>query len=507
MFACRSAFDGEVFMEAGDTIAAISSPPAPSARIIVRLSGPRAGDIVRQLQVGIQDEWNRGGVYFSRLKIGSFCGTGVSPVLAGQAHGQDTCATRGTLELPVQIYYFPGPHSYTGEEVVELHAPGNPLLARMILEELIAHGARPAEAGEFTARAYFSGRIDLTQAEGVAAAIHAQGEAELNAGRRLMAGELARRLKPLSDLTAETLALVEAGIDFAEEGISFLPVNELRRRVTQLDGELEKLVAESARFERISHEPAVVLAGRPNAGKSTLLNSVAGQMRAVVSATSGTTRDAIWAEVELPRGRVRVTDVAGIGHSEQEPLGQTEDNPPVSAIERQMHSQAQKAIATADVVVLVVDLMDERPMLALSRVPDMIVRTKADLNLGCDSLPPSRGTPGEGGSPGVPNLSCTPIVSLSAHTGEGIEQFKRTLDLLCFGESAAGAALTLNSRHLQAIAEARAALECARACMDEGMELLASELREALDALGRITGQITPDDLLGRIFSSFCIGK
>ncbi len=219
--------------------------------------------------------------------------------------------TGGTLVPPKLFKFrhrfitFAGPHSYTGEEIVELHLPGNPLLARMLLEELIANGARAAEAGEFTARAYFAGKIDLTQAEGVAAAVHAQGEAELNASRQLLAGELTRRLKPLSDLMAETLALVEAGIDFVEEGISFLPADELRRRIGRIDDALEVIVRESARFERVSHEPTVVLAGRPNAGKSTLLNCLAGRTRAVVSATAGTTRDAIRAEVVLPRGVVR----------------------------------------------------------------------------------------------------------------------------------------------------------------------------------------------------------
>lgn len=480
-------------MQAGDTIAAISSPPAPSARIVVRLSGPRSAEIARQLGAQIQDGRNSSGVYPSRLKLGRFGGTGVSPVLAGKTHGQDARATLGSMQIPVLIYFFPAPHSYTGEEIVELHAPGNPLVARMLLEELLACGARAADAGEFTARAYFAGKIDLTQAEGVAAAIHAHGAAELNASRQLLAGELTRRLNPLCDLTAETLALVEAGIDFVEEGISFLPAPELRRRIDQIDSALEQLVKESARFERITHEPVVVLAGRPNAGKSTLLNALAGRTRAVVSASSGTTRDAIWAPVTLLRGVVRVTDVAGIDGLQ----ARVENSSEIEFIERQMHFQALKAITTADVVVLVVDSMDKRPTLTLSQLPDLIVRSKADLIPRGDTPALSASTLGEG----------EPVVTVSAHTGEGIEQFMRALDRLCFGESTAGAALTLNARHLQAISESRSALHRARACMDEGMELLASELREALDALGRISGQITPDDLLGRIFSSFCIGK
>ncbi len=190
-----------------------------------------------------------------------------------------------------------------------------------------------------------------------------------------------------------------------------------------------------------------------------------------------------------------MTDVAGISEGGLDRLEHA-DGEALRMIERQMEEQASKAIATADVVVLVVDAIDTGPMLVLPRLPKMIVRTKADL-IETAGLTPSPGTPGEG----------VGMHSVSAHRGEGIEELKHALDQLCFGDSASEAVLMLNSRHLRAISESRAALHRGRACLEQGMELLASELREALDALGQITGQITPDDLLGRIFSSFCIGK
>ena len=432
-------------MNSDDTIAAISSSVGAAPRMIVRLSGPGTHLIVKSL--------------------------GVNEFEGGTACRCDL--TFNGLVVPAWLYLFRSPHSYTGQDSAEFHIPGNPLLAKLLLDELYHLGARPAEPGEFTARAYFNGRLNLAEAEGVAATIAAGNEQELAAARQLLAGELARRLAPVLTLITDTLALVEVGIDFSGEDVTFLSSQEVWARISEADTALAQLVADSARFERLSHEPQVVLVGRPNAGKSTLLNALAGRERAVVSNVAGTTRDAISAEVALGRGMVHVTDVAGLDECE----GTTE-------IESRMRNHAMRAAGQADVLVIVEDITTTSQRLPLPRTPDLIVRSKQDLA----DLEPDRNE-----------------LAVSAKTGFGLESLRQHLDALCFGESSGGASLALNGRHLHAIAEARTALT--RASQLESPELLAMELRESLDALGGILGRITPDDVLGRIFSGFCIGK
>jgi tRNA modification GTPase len=353
----------------------------------------------------------------------------------------------------------------------------------MVLAEIVRLGARHAEPGEFTARAYFNGRLDLTQAEGVAATIGAHSQRELRAARQLLGGELARRLRPVMDDVAQELALIEVGIDFADEDVTFLSAEQVRERCGGATAALDALLAESARFERLSHEPRIVLVGRPNAGKSTLLNALAGAERAVVSEVAGTTRDALWADVRLARGVVRVVDVAGI----EEGSGVRVQGSAEGDIARQMREQAMREVATADLVVLVEDVSarTERPELA--RTPDLTVRTKLDL---------------------VPSFEVEQAAcAVSAETGAGMEALRAHLDQLAFGPTAAGTGLALNARHVNLITQAKEALARATDAIPAGPELVALELRDVLDALGGVLGRLSPDDLLGKIFSTFCIGK
>ena len=453
-----------------DTIAAISSAVGPAARIIVRLSGPQALPIASGL--GVHPQAPGGSAFRCRLSFAN-------------------------LVAPSWVYLFRAPRSYTGEDLVELHLPGSTVLAKMVLEELLKSGARAAEPGEFTARAYFNGRIDLTEAEGVAATIAAGNEQELSAARRLLAGELARRIKEPLDLIADTLALVEVGIDFSEEDVSFLSPDELAERIRRIDEAMARLLGDSTRFERLAHEPRVVLAGRPNAGKSTLLNALAGHERAVVSPIAGTTRDVLSAQIVLSRGIVRVIDAAGIEAPGDEPQTSMDE------IAVKMRRQALQAVDEADVVVLVRDVQDSRPQLELTRAPSLAVRSKADL-----VIPDQVESPLLVISVAQPRAAVPQVLDVSAISGAGMDCLRERLDALCFGESATEGSLALNVRHVQAVNEAREAMRRAADRVLAGApELLALELREALDHLGGVIGRVSPDDLLGRIFSTFCLGK
>jgi tRNA modification GTPase len=442
-----------------DTIVAISSASGPAPRMIIRASGSGVADILADFRAEI----------------------------SAPGAGRKTLCFAG-LRVPAWVYRFAGPRSYTGDDLIELHIPGNPLLARMLVDHLIHLGARAAEPGEFTARAYFNGRIDLSQAEGVAAVVAAGNQAELDAGRRLMAGELARRLRPVMDQMAGTLALIEAEIDFSDQDVRFMSAGEVAARLGEVGAALDELLKNSARMARLSHEPVVVLAGRPNAGKSTLLNALSRSSRAVVSPTAGTTRDALSAMVALRRGMIRLVDVAGL-----------EEEAGSSSIERQMRERALRELERADVVVLVKEATDNRPSLQLARPADLVVVSKIDLG--------RVRTADHGTANGPP---CGPYESaslrVSAVANIGMEALRESLDVLVFGGAVSGVAeLALTGRHVRAI---EAAQQCvSRAVHVSAAELMAAELRLGLDSLGQILGDVSPDDILGKIFSTFCIGK
>ena len=431
-----------------DTIAAISSAIAPAARIIVRLTGPQSLPITAAL---CQNE-------------------SLDPNTAKQI-----TLTFASLRCPAWIYAFHAPHSFTGGDMVEFHLPGNPLLARMFLDHLLSSGARLATPGEFTARSYFAGKIDLTAAEGIAATIAAANQDQLDAARELLAGQLASRLTPIMDSLADTLGLVEVGIDFSEEDITFLLTDDLRNRIQSIDRDLSQLLDESDRFEQLVHEPRFVLVGRPNAGKSTLINALAVHPRSIVSDIPGTTRYVLSNQIDLPHGPVQLIDIAGLEETRE------------TGISEKAQQLAHRAIESADFVLLIQEVTDNRPTLPLPRSPDMTIFTKSDLR---DRKPLA----GE--------------ILVSAKSGSGLTNLKHTLNTLAFGSSHGATRLALNSRHVTALTAARSTLSNLLALPTTApAEVIAMELREALDSLGQILGDVSPDDLLGRIFSRFCIGK
>jgi tRNA modification GTPase len=506
-----------------DTIAAISSATGPAPRMILRLSGPSALQITQTL-------------------------TPISNPTPNSAHR--VTLYLANLSTPASLFIFLHPKSYTAQDLIEFHIPGNPLLAKLLLDHIIAAGARLADPGEFTARAFFAGKLDLSQAEGVAAAIGAQTEDQLAAARQLMAGELSRRLAPIMESLAQTLSLVEAGIDFSEEDIHFIDASQLGQSVLEILGQLGDLRDKSAQFESMSRQPTIVLTGRPNAGKSTLLNALSLQPRSIVSDHPGTTRDILSAEVTLPRGKIKILDVAGLedqaaapdttqpraanssralgssppppargehrrtvlrgraGEGADAPLRESAATPahpspvpPLAQVEQQMRSQALRALEEADAVVLVIDVTDQRPPLRLLRAPNLIVASKSDLLAGAPNSP----HPAHSALP----ISALPISALpiSALTGSNLDALRTHLDTLAFATDSPGNTLVLTSRHRHCIDNAAAFLAHLVNGDTFAPELAAAELRSALDALGQILGQVTPDDILGKVFATFCIGK
>jgi tRNA modification GTPase len=465
-----------------DLIVAVASPPGRSARGVVRLSGPGAFDA-----------------------IDGAAGGGGSPMPRWRgAH-----LVRLTLlgcPLPAVAIVAPAPRSYTGEDSAELLVPGSPALLDALVGELIGAArrrgipARPAHAGEFTARAFLHGRMTIEEAEAVALRIAAASDAELRAADLLASGRVATAARSLAGAIADLLALVEAGIDFTDqEDVVPIAPRALRDALAGSSAAIDAERARAIPAERIEAVPWVVLAGAPNAGKSTLFNALLGRERAVVSHVAGTTRDALAEplEIETDAGPAEVMLVDVAGADEEGPAG--------DALARAMAAQATSAFARAELVLLCVPIGDAAPPPpAPGTAPRIVVRTKAD-----DPRGGAAGAPGPDGA----------TVIVSAHTGAGIGALRSAIAqrLADRAVSVAADAVILTPRHLAALASAgerlRDAMNLAGAALERHdahlrePELVAAALRSALDALAIVAGDVTPDDVLGLVFARFCVGK
>lgn len=438
----------------GDVIVAPATPPGVSALAIVRLSGPpgAAVAVARAVAPALPENPEP-----RRAVFGHFVDA-------------DSRALDEGIALP-----FAAPNSATGEEVVELFCHGSPAIVAALLEAARRAGARPAAPGEFTRRALANGKVDLAGAEGIALLVGAGSRGAARRALGLVEGELSRRVAAIRETLLSLLAEVEASLDFAEDaGEPERPalVAALAREAAALDV-LGKAARATAGRERI---PAVAIAGRPNAGKSTLFNALFGSDRAIVTAAPGTTRDAVAETVEFGDLRVRLVDTAGLREATDEP-------------ERLGIEAARRAAEEADVVLLVLDgSQPENAADAAARDAlggkALVVRTKAD-------LPPAAGAP-------------PADVAVSARTGEGLETLKALLvGRLSLAE--AGEGLLVLDRHRDALERTAAAVRAAAVAPAD--ELVAAALRDALHALGEITGETATAELLDRIFSTFCIGK
>lgn len=401
---------------------------------------------------------------------------------SGQAASALTVANRID---EVVVTYFVKPHSYTTDDVIEISAHGSPVVLRHIVELCIAAGARLAEPGEFTMRAFLNGRIDLTQAEAVRDLIDSQTVYQAKIAAQQLDGALSRRLKPVKDALVHLIAQLEAGIDFAEDDISVLPDAVILERIAQVVAPLDQL-RDSFAFGKIVHEGlTLAIVGRPNVGKSSLFNRLVERERAIVTATPGTTRDLVAETVAIGGIPVRLVDTAGIRQAldEAESIG----------IRKSM-----EALADADLVLVVLDASQDETAedaelvsLASTR-PMIVVRNKIDLRI--------RGSGGRDQS-----------ISTSAVTGEGITELRAEILRHVAGERGAGleAGFLTNVRHQKLIQDSLAALEAAKKALADKIphEMLLLDLYNGLRPLDAITGATTTDDILNLIFSTFCIGK
>lgn len=439
---------------AGDTIAAIGTPPGGAARALIRLSGPRTAEIVAALWRGPFERGARG-IFRGRIDDG-----------------------RGTQ--PALLFWMPAPRSFTREDVAELHLPGAEALVRAALARVFELGARPAEPGEFTRRAFHSGRIDLSRAEGLLELVSASNEAERAAAAELVGGGLARRVEALRSELLDLCALCEAGLDFEESDTGHVGAAELEQRGASLRAKLDLALAFEGARARRGGEPRVLLAGAPNAGKSTLFNALLGRDEALVHAEAGTTRDLVRAELALAGGVCLLLDSAGLEEGQDE-LG------------REAQARTRAALAAADVVLWVADASRADPELCCElplATPRLLVWSQIDRA----GVPPA-----PGGWLGV-----------SARTGAGLPDLRAALGcLLHAGSGEAGPLRELSLRHEAALREARERLEAGLLAQREGAppELLAADLQRALGALDEISGASTREDVLDRIFARFCIGK
>lgn len=487
----------------GDTIVACATPPGRSARAMVRVSGSGARYLA-DVRLGIGAEGWRAGASEATFRLARAEGVG-----GERAPG--VSVVDATLPLPVRVIVSVAPRSYTGEDAVEIILPGNPALVERVIEALCdggtaTHPVRRAGPGEFSARAYLNGKLTIEEAEGVSATISAANEAELEAARRAMRGDEAGTWRAWTDEAATLLALVEAGIDFTDQDdVVAIATPELLARAEVLRAAIAGALGGDRAALAARHTPRVVIAGRPNAGKSTLLNAMVGRRRAVVSDEAGTTRDLLVERVDLSRltpggPEIELVDMAGLDPGE----GRGSEVTAEGAVRSRMRSRAAEAIAQADVVLWCDPdgRFDEGDGIAPgARGAVVRVRTKADRVVACVT---GAGGDGSGGCEvvSVCALDGWNLAGLASRVAEAVSRSA--------GASASGAGHALLARHRRALAVAEGGVgEIANLTSHSARDdaAIAAALREAVDALGSITGRLSPDDVLGLIFARFCVGK
>ncbi len=462
-------------MNLDDTIVAISSPPGPAARGIVRLSG--------------LESFRMAGRYFHAADAESLESIKEAICLSGRVD------LLGAF-FPAKVYVFKAPRSYTRQDIVEIHLLGSPGLLGILVEQCLASGARRAEPGEFTARAFLAGALDLSQVHGIAGMIAARSDLQLQAASRLLHGELSRTAEKAREELADLLSLVEGAMDFADEPIEFIAPVELRRRLASVHQALQSTAAAGLRAERWGELPRVLLAGPPNVGKSSLLNRLTGVDRAICAPIAGTTRDVLTAPVSLDGMDCLLMDVAGLDNASSE-------------LDAAAQAAARTAIQNADLMLQVFDAsasMEAPRTQSADLTPSVMVGNKSDL---LDDFAKQH-LKNE-----LSRQFNDRVFLVSAVTGEGCESLKSAIatSLRDRPVDINDAAIALVAEHRQALEDALEALRRAKELADKSGEsvadadLIAAELHAAADALATLVGRDDTEDLLGRIFSRFCVGK
>jgi len=456
-----------------DTISAIATPVGEGGINIIRISGPEAINIASTLfqsQSGTQVA----DLEPQRVSYGNL----IDP------------ANKQTVD-EVLLIYFRAPHSYTGEDVIEIHGHGGAFVSSRILQLVLDQGARPAEPGEFTRRAFLNGRLDLTQAEAVADVIHAASDKALTSALAQLKGQLSDKLNALYDALLQVLGQLEAAIDFPEEGLEFKQKQQHDKNIQSIRAEIQKLV-DSYRQGKIYREGLrVALVGKPNVGKSSLLNALLQEDRAIVTPHPGTTRDTLEERVRINDIHITIVDTAGLRHE----AGEIEEH----GIERTRH-----ALAQADLALVIFDgshALDTNDALLIREVADkkkLVLLNKNDLTLQIDE------------SSLLKKLGENRSIALSAKNGKGLEALKDSLYQSALeGRTSGEAVVITRERHRQSLAQAQEALTRVSQSLqeDRSEDLIAVDLNSALEHLGGILGKTFVDDLLDQIFNDFCIGK
>ncbi len=446
-----------------DTIVAAATPPGRGGVGVVRISGPKTPEIAATL-VGELPEARH----------------------ATLTHFLD--AAGEPIDIGIALF-FPGPHSYTGEHVLELQGHGGPVILESLVARCLELGARRARPGEFTERAFHNDKIDLAQAEAVADLIDAGSREAARAAMRSLQGEFSNMVQGLTDALIELRTYVEAAIDFPEEEVDFLADSQLTERLVTVHGHFDAVTAAAGQGRLLRDGLTVVLAGRPNSGKSSLLNRLAGYDAAIVTEIPGTTRDVLRERIDIDGLPLHVLDTAGLRDSDD-------------AVEREGVRRAAAEMSRADRVLFVIDasndslgraFAEERQRLPQD-VPVTLIFNKIDIAEGL---------------PMADTVSGPPRIHVSAATGAGLAALRSHLKGCVSFQTAGNGSISARKRHLEALSRARQCVETASRELQQRRagELVAEELRLAQLALEEVTGVFTADDLLGRIFGSFCIGK